>query len=207
MEQLFSKIGIIGWNSWNSYLVKYLVVKNIEVEQMEQLFGENEIIGGTGGTVIPHFFAPFMANRWNSYLHSNRHSGNGWNSSTGGRPSSLISPFSALNFPLLKDLMGDDTLPPRELFHPFQSSVAESKKLFHLKKSNFPRQKGEKAMVHFVKLTCSECGEIFLLEAENPEAGDVAKETQFCRNANIMRHGETFEHHQHSANFKWEVVV
>ena len=58
----------------------------------------------------------------------------------------------------------------------------------------------------FVKLTCSECGEIFLLDAEFPIPGAVAKETPQCQLLNRLRHGETFEQHKHQTNFKWEVV-
>ena len=71
-----------------------------------------------------------------------------------------------------------------------------------LKRGTFPRQKGEKSMA-FVKLTCRECGVVFLLEAKDPKEGAVAKETPLCRHLNLMRQGEAFEHHKHS-NFKWE---
>ncbi len=95
--------------------------------------------------------------------------------------------------------------PPPELFQPFQSSVFTRKKLFHQENTNFPPLKGVKSMSKFVKLTCSECGDTFLLEAKDPKAGTVAKETAVCRNLNIMRRGEAFEHHQHQ-DFKWEVT-
>jgi len=171
---------------------------------MEQLFPEKRKLDGTGGTVIPPFFASFYAKRWNSYLLTNRHDWNGWNSSTGGRPPSNIS------FDLLKeengenDLMGDAYRPPHQLFHPFQPSVIEPEKLFHLKTGIFHRQKGEKSVGKFVKLTCKECGVVFLLEAKDPKEGTVAKETAICRHLNLMRQGEAFEQHKHS-NFKWEV--
>lgn len=172
---------------------------------MEQLYPDKRKLDGTGGTVIPSFFASFYAKEWNSYLRTNSHDWNGWNSSTGGRPPSNIS-FDFLD--LLKaenDLMGDAYRPPQQLFHPFHPSVIEPKKLFHLETGIFHRQKGEKSMVNFVRLTCKECGVVFLLEAKDPKEGAVAKETPMCRHLNLMRQGEAFEHHKHS-NFKWEVT-
>ncbi len=172
---------------------------------MEQFIFENEIPSGTGGTVFPDFSTPFYAKMWNSFLRTNSHEWNGWNSSTGGRPPSNIS-FDFLD--LLKgenDLMGDAYRPPHQLFHPFHPSLVEPKKLFHLKTDIFHRQKGAKPMSEFVKMTCKECQRVFLLEAANPKPGTVARETATCRHLNIMRHGEAFEQHKHKS-FIWELA-
>lgn len=165
---------------------------------MEQLFDENgttEKLGGTGGTVIPGFLALFINKRWNSYLGTNSHEWNGWNSTWGGRGSSPISSFS-------EDLMGDGGRPPQVLFHPFQARVSEPNYLFHLGNPINKAKKGAEKMT-FVTLTCKECGDVFLLEAKDPKAGSTAKETTLCRHLNFQRHGETYEHHEHH-NFEWE---
>ena len=59
----------------------------------------------------------------------------------------------------------------------------------------------------YVRLTCGECKEIFLLEAAFGVPGEIAKETPHCETLNRLRHGETFAQHKHQqVNFKWEPV-